>query len=277
MKKYIALILSAIMAATIACGCRKQPSNDDNSDTGGFSAVLNGGKITVTDTNGNVIQVLDCPDAIEGAQVRTLDCNFDGYNDISVIYSRGTVNSYYHFWIYDEDAKLFFENETLRLMASPNFNSDTKTVSSYEKGSASDYISSVYEWSAADDDFNCISKQAVFGENGKLRYVQSEYRNGAEKKLSDCYIGEEAVAEIDYAISNAEDIAESRLGQTYGVYKTIYLGEANINQDKCHRVEINTNGKKIADLYLVIGEIDRVFLTKDNGATFETINISDND
>ena len=42
-------------------------------------------------------------------------------------------------------------------------------------------------------------------------------------------------------------------------------------------MEINTNGKKIADLYLVIGEIDRVFLTEDNGATFETINISDND
>lgn len=277
MKKTVLILAFALIISTALCACKK--AEPDNFDPNKISTDFKDHKITVYDADGEVIQVLECPDAIEGADVKYPDCNFDGYKDISVVYNQGSINSYYYFWIWDNASGKFYESFDLKRVASPSFDNYNKQIFSYERGDGANFISCIYKWKNDDyEELEYVSKKSCFEESGKLRFVQYDYDSGKESIVSDCFVTSESVGEIDFAVSLAEDIAESDFAQKYGQYKTFYMGEADVNGTKCHHVEVSANKAKVVDLYFQIGNIENAFSSLDNGATFSKVTIKeDND
>jgi len=76
----------------------------------------------------------------------TPDINFDGWPDLLLIASQGLQNVYYDGWLWDPDAERYAYEPQVRELPSPVFDENTRRVTTYEHGSATDHVSGVWDW-----------------------------------------------------------------------------------------------------------------------------------
>lgn len=86
------------------------------------------------------------PELEDSERVIAEDMNFDGYLDLKIASSQGSVNVYYNCWLWDPKSRNFVLQEELSRLASPVFNSDVKTVYSFTHISAADSEEAIYVW-----------------------------------------------------------------------------------------------------------------------------------
>jgi hypothetical protein len=72
------------------------------------------------------------------------DMNFDGYADLKIMASRGLANVYYACWLWDQAKQNFVLHEELSQLSSPRFDAGTKTISSFNRSSATDSTETTY-------------------------------------------------------------------------------------------------------------------------------------
>ncbi|HPQ38083.1 MAG TPA: hypothetical protein PLW97_10605 [Synergistaceae bacterium] len=100
-----------------------------------------------------MVQRIPCDeDAVRMAEemsmelVSLVDMNFDGFPDLQILESLGSVNAYYACYLWNPEKSLFEKNEALEEIASPRFREDTKEISGFYHGSATDNVETLYAW-----------------------------------------------------------------------------------------------------------------------------------
>ncbi len=76
----------------------------------------------------------------------TPDINFDGYPDLTLIFSQGLHNIYYDGWIFDHQERRFVYEPIIRTLASPVFDEKNKRIDTYEHGSATDHADGMWAY-----------------------------------------------------------------------------------------------------------------------------------
>jgi len=106
------------------------------------------------------------------------DFNFDGYNDFSVLRSRGNANYFRDFWLWDNSAQKFAFNEDLSKISMPTFDSETKIVSGYERHNAAEFTATHYKY--IDNILVCIRilEQSYQSNDNSLLLFVLDYQNG---------------------------------------------------------------------------------------------------
>lgn len=74
------------------------------------------------------------------------DANFDGHPDVLVLFSQGSVNLYYDWWLWRPDADAFVLREDLRDLSCPSFDGDSGTIHVFERGSAVCHVTGALDW-----------------------------------------------------------------------------------------------------------------------------------
>ena len=65
----------------------------------------------------------------------TEDANFDGYQDLKLLYHWGaTGNTYYHYWLFDPAAQTFQRTTSFDELSNPTLFPETKTISTFSAG-----------------------------------------------------------------------------------------------------------------------------------------------
>jgi len=100
-----------------------------------------------------MVQRIPCDeDAVRMAEemsmelVSLVDMNFDGFLDLQIPESLGSINTYYACYLWNPEKNLFEKNEALEEIASPQFHEDAKEIFSFCHGSATDNVETLYAW-----------------------------------------------------------------------------------------------------------------------------------
>lgn len=108
-------------------------------------------KINITNQNAEKIQelLLGYTNTLDSERfgVYIEDMNFDGYKDIRV--QCGTPpgpNIPYHYWLWDIKSSKYVQNEKFEEITSPSFDYENKTITSFNRGSASENLECVYKF-----------------------------------------------------------------------------------------------------------------------------------
>jgi hypothetical protein len=78
--------------------------------------------------------------------VSPVDMNFDGFLDLQIPESLGSINAYYACYLWNPEKSLFEKNEALEEIPSPQFHQDTKEIFSFCHGTATDNVEALYAW-----------------------------------------------------------------------------------------------------------------------------------
>lgn len=90
------------------------------------------------------------------------DMNFDGYTDFGVCYYKDAINSYFFCFLWDNSIRNFTYYLPLSSLANPDFDPVSKTVTSYERLTASTATEKTYGYSAGK--LNLLSSKNVTDE-----------------------------------------------------------------------------------------------------------------
>ena len=120
------------------------------------------------------------------------DMDFDGFPDVGILFSQGT-NIYYDAWLWRPDAGAFVKYKGMREIPSPDFDPETKRVTSFEHGSAVSYVKTILAWEngklikleqmvqyADDDGKSVVIDRYARGADGELQLLGTETRRPEE-------------------------------------------------------------------------------------------------
>ncbi len=92
-------------------------------------------------------------DAFGESCLSVADANFDGYPDLGWMYIQAGVNSWYHWWLWNEEEGQFEEESAFRQasdgsggICSPAFDPASGTIRGTRRDSATDYETVLYHW-----------------------------------------------------------------------------------------------------------------------------------
>jgi hypothetical protein len=102
------------------------------------------GAVIQTITPGDNSHFCDMP----ADQVFSLvDADFDGHNDIMLMqFLPASPNVPYYFWLYDPATGLFAEDSALETITSPEFDAETKSITSFWRSGCCDHGLSTYRY-----------------------------------------------------------------------------------------------------------------------------------
>lgn len=78
--------------------------------------------------------------------VSLIDMNFDGFLDLQIPESLGSINVYYACYLWNPATESFERNDYLEEITSPRFDPARKEISSFCHGSATDNVEALYAW-----------------------------------------------------------------------------------------------------------------------------------
>lgn len=134
----------------------------------------------------------------------TVDANFDGHMDFSVLYFMGNQPNYWYLWVWDEEAAQFAEVPEYTEISSPRCNPETEVIDGWARNSgAGDGTTTFHRW-----------------EDGKLVCVRRIETWWWEPE--DTILTEEELTVFLYGIK-VEDRIDGELAQVY--YKEFPPGE----------------------------------------------------
>ena len=150
--------------------------------------------VEVSDRNGHLIQSLpfvgeELNDRNREYFAIVEDMNFDGFPDVRILFSQGTVNIYYDWWLWDREVNAFIRYEEGQNFSDPVFDQASKHVSMHERASAYSYMQGELEWQnsrlvwyekvmvdEAGDGKHVIVSRYLRDPDGELRLVEEEKR-----------------------------------------------------------------------------------------------------
>ncbi len=155
--------------------------------------------------------------------VSLVDMNFDGFLDLQIPESLGSINAYYACYLWNPEKSLFEKNEALEEIASPQFQEDTKEIFSFCHGTATDNVEALYTWrngtltllwrktqSYAEDSGRFVITEESLKGDGTLR-IDLE-RSFSEEELDRYLQGDSGVNEKTHSLMKAA--SEAILGTT---------------------------------------------------------------
>ena len=248
-----------------------------------FVLTLKTGRYVYADGNavyvgygGNVQQTL-FHDGNEGVVVdeTTLlarDMNFDGYEDILLATSSGGVNSYYYLWLCDPAEGNFVAYPDFEKLASPTPNAETSRISTYERGSASDYTQGVWEWDDTGMLVEVSSYQVASDESGNVT-ISSTDEAGETTEFT---VTSEEYTTVNELMSGAlVDYCISRYGGSEQRAFT-FEGMKEVTDINCYSVLVTEGGTPTVRLFVDESKTYMVMLDEDcDGTPEETVNINE--
>lgn len=248
-----------------------------------FVLTLKTGRYIYADENavyigygGNVQQTL-FHDGNEGIVVdeTTLlarDMNFDGYEDILLAASSGGANSYYYLWLCDPAEGNFVAYPGFEKLSSPTPNAETSRISTYERGSASDYTQRIWKWDDTGMLAEVSSYQVATDESGKVT-ISSTDETGEKTEFS---VTSEEYTTVNELMSGAlVDFCISRYGGSEQRAFS-FEGMATVTDISCYSVLMTEGGTPAVRLFVDESKTYMVMLDEDcDGTPEETVNIND--
>jgi hypothetical protein len=110
-----------------------------------------------------------------------VDYNFDGNEDVQIIYSQGTGGIWYEVWLYGEGEFHFYE--PLISLSNPLLDVETETLFSYNPGGSMGavYFSKRFQWIDGELDLIWQEKQDMLGDSyDEFVRTVTTYENGVE-------------------------------------------------------------------------------------------------
>lgn len=220
MKKTIAAVL-AVMIAVLSAGCGssdKSPtgegpavvSNPDGKLLGKVASMhvyLDGGKLDIYDKGMHKLQSLEIVTDLsedeytskDNAELirnsfEAVDVNFDGYPDIRILDVQDAGNTFYCYFVYEPTNGRFSYNKQLSGLAQPEFDEKGKTVNSYLRSSAIEYVEETYCWDDNGNLYIIRRRYATYNdkENAFICNDVNFDRNGDSKESQTVVPAEEA-------------------------------------------------------------------------------------
>ena len=151
-KSFAIFLMIAFFAAPGLCGVTEPLVLEIKEETLTLMATFTGDELCIR--NGTeIFQRIPCDEeTAKQAEACSMECislidmNFDGFPDLQILESLGSVNAYYACYLWNPESGLFEENEPLGEIANPTFHEDTKEISAFFHVNAMDNMESLSAW-----------------------------------------------------------------------------------------------------------------------------------
>ena len=88
---------------------------------------------------------------------KTVDANFDGHMDFSVLHNMGNAAGYWYLWVWDEEAGRFVEVPEYREISLPRCNPETEVIDGWARNSGGgDGVTTFHRWE--DGELVCVRR-----------------------------------------------------------------------------------------------------------------------
>ena len=200
------------------------------------------------------------------------DMNFDGYEDILLATTSGTVNSYYYLWLCDPAEGNFVAYPGFEELSAPTPNPETERVSTYERGNAADYTQGVWKWDDSGMLTQVSSYQVATDEDGNVT-ISSTDEAGEATSFT---VTSEEYTTVNELMSGAlVDFCISRYGGSEQRSFT-FEGMADVTDISCYSVVMTEGGTPAVRMYIDESKTYMVMLDEDcDGTPEETVNINE--
>lgn len=141
----------------------------------------------------------------------TVDANFDGHMDFSVLCNRGNGAGYWYLWVWDEEAERFVEVPEYREISFPRCDPETEIVGGWARSSgAGDGVTTFHRWE--EGKLVCVRRIEMWWEPDEGIMTEEEIavfpmhitvEDRVDGKLSEVYAGAVAPGE-DYLLERAK-------------------------------------------------------------------------
>ena len=225
------------------------------------------GTIYCYDADGKMLihMTLDIPlDNTVSGEVLCDDYNFDGYTDISLMYSKGVQNSYYYFWMYDKSHNYYLKYDRLTNVPSPVFDKKNETVTSFDHISATDNAEYLYYWS--DGQLKLSTRKVQEAVDSGLRFTTYIIDEAGNESIQKTFtIGNDAAAEKDDVIAKTTEVAKIQFNVHNTDFSVDYLGTEEVNGIMRHKISFAQNFDVVATLYPAVGNFSDMLADKNDG------------
>lgn len=243
MKKTIAAVL-AVMIAALSAGCGSSDrspigegpsvvSNPDGKMLGKVASMqvyLDGVKLDIYDKGMHKLQSLEIVTDLsedeytskDNAELirdsfEAVDVNFDGYPDIRILDIQDAGNTFYCYFVYEPTSGRFSYHKQLSGLAQPEFDEKGKTVNSYLRSSAIEYVEETYCWDDSGNLYIIRRRYATYNDKEKA-FICNDVnfdRNGDAKESQTVVPAEEAgFKQGDDSDKNTASKADSKASGT---------------------------------------------------------------
>lgn len=236
------------------------------------------GAVVISDEDGEgLLNIpLDIPlDSSMSGEVILDDYNFDGYTDFSLMYSQGNSNSYYYFWMYNKDQHYYVKYDGLSNIASPVFDKQNETITSFEHISATDNTEYLYFWQDGQLRLSTRKVQELVDEGLRFTtYITDENKNESVQKTFT--INNEAASEMNEVIFVAEDVAKAQFDVHNIDFVIEYMGTEEIEGKLRHKISFGQAYEVVVTLYPSVGNFEDMLAVRNDGEEkFEKVNIAE--
>ena len=200
------------------------------------------------------------------------DVNFDGNDDIMLMYASGTVNSYYYLWLFDPAEGTYYPCPDFSRFSSPAISASTQRITTYQRDSAIDYTQEVWKW----DDAGTLTKVSSYSvaedENSQVT-ISSLDESGGETSFT--VTEDEYTTAVDLMNGKLVDFCINRYG---GSEKRSFSFEGmTAAQDiSCYNFLMREGGEPAVRIFVDESNINMAMLDSDcDGTPEETVNMSE--
>ncbi len=166
------------------------------------------------------------------------DVNFDGNDDILLMCSSGTVNTYYYLWLFDPAEGTFVACPNFDRLSSPTLNTSTQQITTYQRDSAVNFTQEVWKWDDTGS-LTRVSSYAVAEDENSQVTVTAVDETGAETGFT--------VSEEEYLTANQlmdetlVDFAISRFGGSEN-RSFVFEGIQTVEETRCYSFMMREDG-----------------------------------
>ena len=123
---------------------------------------------------GEPIQRMDAVvDSLMFGEHETVDANFDGHMDFSVLRNRGNGAGYWYLWVWDEEAGRFAEVPEYREISFPRCDPETEIIDGWARNSGGgDGVTTFHRWE--DGELVCIRRIETWWEETDMVIPETE-------------------------------------------------------------------------------------------------------
>lgn len=200
------------------------------------------------------------------------DVNFDGNDDILLMYTAGTVNSYYYLWLFDPAEGTFYPCQDFSQLSSPTISASTQRITTYQRDSAVNFVQEVWKW----DDTGMLEKvtsYAVSEDENQQVTITSLDESGTESSFT--VTEEEYNTATDLMNGALVDFCISRYG---GSEKRSFSfeGMETVQGTSCYSILMREGGEAAVRIFVDESKTYMAMLDSDcDGTPEETVNMAD--
>ncbi len=123
---------------------------------------------------GEPIQRMDAVvDSLMFGEHETVDANFDGHMDFSILRNRGNGAGYWYLWVWDEEAERFVEVPEYREISFPRCDPETEIIDGWARNSGGgDGVTTFHRWE--DGELVCIRRIETWWEATDMVIPETE-------------------------------------------------------------------------------------------------------